>query len=183
MAYATAEDVEAYCAMLNFDQLTINTVLVADTGDTGVAGTGGGPGGAGIQGDDVLTAAANAQSNFMDGYLMGRYDTPITQPNNVMEVLKAHCCRLVIYSVFQGRQLAEQYPSITTDRDITIKWLQDIQTNKASIPGQSQESLTSGATAGGSQSQVFGDGNIIGQVGATDLTNFPTDLSGYNPGT
>lgn len=172
MSYATSEDVENYCAMLNFDQLTINTVFVQDTGDTGASGDTG-IGGAGLQGDAVMTAACAAQSSFMDSYLMGRYSTPILVPSNVMGVLKTHCCRLVIYSLFQGRQLAEQYPSITTDRDITVKWLQDIQTNKSSLPGQTTPGIDplSAGMAGGSQAQVFGDGNIIGQMGNIDYAN------------
>jgi phage gp36-like protein len=172
MAYATAEDVEAYTAMLNFDQLTINTVLVQDTGDTGVSGDTG-VGGAGIQGDAVITAACVAQSSFMDGYLMGRYITPVITPSNVMGVLKTHCCRLVIYSLFQGRQLAEQYPSITTDRDITVKWLQDIAANKSSLPGQITPGIEalSGSMVGGSMPQVFGDGEILGNYGYGNYWN------------
>ena len=136
--YATADDVKAYYGIMRFDQLTSDTGVDAD--------------------DALIIAACNQQSSFMDGYLMGRYTTPITAPDTVIEVLKVHCVRLVMYVLFQGRLMAEQYQSILTDRDITIKWLESIASNKASIPGQVAPTvnLTTAPTVGGGMTQVFG---------------------------
>lgn len=150
--YATTSDVTSYASMLRFDQLTSDS---------------------GAEDDTVILAACDAQSSFMDGYLMGRYATPITQPSNVMGVLKTHCVRLVLYALFQGRLLSEKYTSIINDRDITIKWLESIAANQQSIPGQDVSVGPSDISSivGGSQDQVFGDGNILGQMGNIDYAN------------
>jgi phage gp36-like protein len=139
MSYATAAQVKAYYGSLNFAQLTA---------DSGTAPN-----------DSAILAAATDQSAVMDGYLMGRYTCPITTPANVLGVLSAHCCRLTIHSLFQGRLMAEQYGSVTTDRDITIAWLKDISQGKTSIPGQTEPAAPSTATGdliGGGMPQVFG---------------------------
>jgi len=148
--YANVADVMGYYGMLNFAQLTTNSGSAADPA--------------------IINTACIDQSSFMDGYLGGRYPTPILGPSNVRDVLRIHCIRLVLYTLFQGRLMAEQYISVTTDRDITIKWLESVAANKASIPGQSIPGVPgvvplSGGLIGGGMEQVFGDGQILGSQG------------------
>ncbi len=137
--YCTATDVKSYYGMLRWEQLT------ADSGDDAD--------------DDLILDACVKQSRLMDSYLIGRYTTPIAGPANVLDVLKVHCIRLSLYVLFQGRLMADEYHSILNDRDITIKWLESIASNKASIPGQSQPVavlLSDDSPIGGGMQQIFG---------------------------
>ena len=154
-SYATAAQVKSYYGSLNFAQLT------ADSGSA--------------PNDSAILAAATDQSSVIDGYLMGRYACPITAPANVVSVLSVHCCRLAVYALFQGRLMADQYTSVTTDRDITIAWLKDISQDKTSIPGQTQPNaiLPSANVVGGSMSKVFGDGDMLGQYGSVNWPGPP----------
>jgi phage gp36-like protein len=155
-SYATAAQVKSYYGSLNFAQLT------ADSGSA--------------PNDSAILAACTDQSSVIDGYLMGRYATPITAPANVVSVLSVHCCRLAVYALFQGRLMADQYTSVTTDRDITIAWLKDISQEKTSLPGQSEPvtpSTDTRSAVGGSTRQVFGDGELLGIWGNIDRIDLP----------
>jgi phage gp36-like protein len=162
MPYCTAADVESYVGVLQLDQLVSNS----DVGDAGITGD------TGVGGAEAnITMACTNQSSIIDGYLMGRYTTPITQPDNVLAVLKVHCLRLVVYQLFQSRLLSEKYTSIINDRDNTIKWLESIAANQQSIPSQDADVGASAhkSVIGGSQRQVFGNGDILGQIGNIDI--------------
>lgn len=156
--YASSADVQAYCATLNLDQLTINTVL----GSPGMSGYSGVSGYSGYSEDTVINNICAAQSSFIDSYLCGRYATSITGPAGVMTSLKVHCIRLSLYVLFQGRNMAEQYHSLLDDRDITLEWLRGVAAGRYAIPGQAPPvvvpTLDSVGLTGGSDVRVFGPG-------------------------
>ena len=153
--YASVAGIKASYGPLNFAQLTA---------DSGTAPN-----------DTAILNAVTDQSRLMDGYLMGRYTCPITGPDEVLAVLSVHCTRLALYSLFQGRLMADAYQSILTDRDITIAWLRDVSMGKTSIPGQLQPNalLPSANVVGGSMTKVFGDGDMLGQYGSVNWPGPP----------
>jgi len=112
--------------------------------------------------DDRITNELVTQSAFMNSYLIGRYQTPITN-SAALAVLKPHCINLVLCGLFQDRLLAEQYASIRGDRDTTISWLRKIADGTYSLTGADgyvSVIITDedAAAFGGSDEQVFNTG-------------------------
>jgi phage gp36-like protein len=106
-----------------------------------------------------LADAISFQSDFMDSYLISRYAVPIIEPPTVLAALKVHCVRLVIWNLFQGRLLAENYDGFRQDKDETLSWLKSIRDGKTSLTGAPAPVIPEDATGGfsfSSDEQVFG---------------------------
>lgn len=81
MAYATRADMVLAFGPAHVQQLT-------DNGEPPL----------GAINDAVLNRALDDASAWIDGYLAGRYATPVTEPT-VVPLLRAHCCTVARYNL------------------------------------------------------------------------------------
>lgn len=141
MAYATAEEVISSFQADRMAELTANSGTLPD--------------------EDRITNELVTQSAFMDSYFIGRYVTPVSG-GNTLSVLKPHVINLVLFGLFQDRLLADQYQSVRSDRDTTVKWLERVADGTYSLTGALVPTVTvtddSAAAVGGSDDQVFSVG-------------------------
>ncbi len=147
----------AYCVPADVKAaLSGNTRLLA--GITGQAPTA-------VPSDVAIAAAAERGARLMDRYFLGRADTPITGPEELLRTLREANVTLTIWKLFEEQLIAESYRSFEDDKNDVIRWLEKIQAGKGSL-------LSATASAapvvdggfGGSNPQVFGadpDGNVV----------------------
>lgn len=110
----------------------------------------------------VIDALLLRSSQFIDGYIGGRYALPVTDAT-ALDVLEMHCLNIARWYAWE-RRAAGQYDRQAIDAfRASEDWLKRVGAGKADLPGASPRTSSSTVmTIGGSETQVFGTFNDYG---------------------